>query len=162
MPGVIPPDWSHFDADRACVECFFGRLKRVFRILADDAYRMSWDTLEPSIVLCVALLNFRQRFRRHVLTRAPSGFQRTVPIPVSPGSLPAGATVRPLPRPTVHPADVRVGLTPSRAFQILADRKEEEIRLLLDPFEVTFEDWEEAIRARETTVLPDPDVVPDQ
>ena len=156
------PDWSHFDADRACVECFLGRLKRVVRTLADDAYRTSWDTLEPSSVHCVALLNFRQRFRGHGLTGAPAGFQRTFPIPMSPGSLPAGATVRPLPRPTVHPADVRVGLTPSRALQILADRKEEEIRLLLDSFEVTFEDWEEAIRARETTVLPDPDVVPDQ
>ena len=26
-----PPDWSRFDADRACVECFFGRPKRMFR-----------------------------------------------------------------------------------------------------------------------------------
>ena len=117
--------------------------------------------LEPSILLCVAMLNFRQRFRGYALARAPTGFQRTVPVPVAPGTLPAGATVRPLPRPTVHPADVRVGLTPSRAFQILSDRREEEIRLLLDAFEVTFQDWEEAVRARQTTDLSDPDLALD-
>ena len=52
-------------------------------------------------------------------------------------------------------------MTPSRAFQILADRREEERRLLIDALEVTFEDWQEAIRARETTEVEDPDVVLD-
>ena len=61
----------------------------------------------------------------------------------------------------MRPADARVGLTPSRAFQILADGREEERRLLIDALEVTFEDWQEAIRARETTEVEDPDVVLD-
>ena len=91
-------------------------------------------------MLCVAMLTFLQRFRGYALNHAPTGFQPTVPIPVAPGTLPAGATVRLLPRPTGHPADARVGLTPSHAFQILADRRAEEMRLRIDAFEIAFED----------------------
>ena len=46
VAGAIPVDWSHFDSDRACVECFSGRLKRVFWILRDDAFPLhgtSWS-----------------------------------------------------------------------------------------------------------------------
>ena len=50
-PGLPPPYWSQFDADRACVKCFFGQLKRVFPILCDDAHRISCYFLEPAIAL---------------------------------------------------------------------------------------------------------------
>ena len=50
-------------------------------------------------------------------------------------------------------------MTPSRAFRVLGDLRAEEMRLLIDAFEVTFEDWLEAIRARETTAVEDPDLV---
>ena len=100
-------------------------------------------TLEPAILLCVAILNIHQRHRGYALTRAPSGFRRTVPIPVLP----------PLLRPTVRPADVRVGLTASRAFQILTNRKAEEMRLLIDAFEGRFEGWEEAVHAPGTAAM---------
>ena len=109
--------------------------------------------------LCAAIRNFRQRRCGYALTHASTGLERTVPIPVSPGTLPAGSNVRPLPRPNAHPADARVGLTPSRAFQILADRRAEEMRLLIDAFEVTFEEWEEAVHARETAAIGQPDLV---
>ena len=72
---------------------------------------------------------------------------------------PAGATVRSIPRPIVQPADARVGFTAAHAFQILADRREEEMRLLIGAFKVTLEDWHEAIRARETTAVENPDLV---
>ena len=36
------------------------------------------------------------------------------------------------------------------------------MRLLIDAFEVTFEDWQEAIRARETTAVEDPVAVLNQ
>ena len=134
-------DWSQFDSDRACVECFFGRLKRVFWILRDDAFRMSWDKLEPTIIMCVALLNFRHRFRGYALSQTPSGFERTVPVPVVASTLPPGAPRLPLPkRPPEHVPDARVGLTPSRAYQILADQRREEVQLLLDSFAVTAEE----------------------
>ena len=50
-------------------------------------------------------------------------------------------------------------LTSSRAFQILADRRAEEMCLLIDAFEVTFEEWEEAVHARETAAVEEPDLV---
>ena len=139
VAGAIPVDWSHFDSDRACVECFFGRLKRVFWILRDDAFRLSWDKLEPTILLCVALLNFRHGFRGFALSRPVPGFQRSVPVPVQPSDLPAGAQRRALPRPPTHPPDARVGLTPSRAHEILEAGRQEELQLLLDAFGVTWE-----------------------
>ena len=128
----------------------------MFWILRDDAFRLSWDQLEPTIVLCVALLNFRQRHRGYALAQAPAGFQRTVPTPVPQGSLPVGATVRLLPRPPVHPPDARVGLTPSSAFRILADMRDEEVRLLLDAFEVTDEEWEAAVQAGQALAANEP------
>ena len=58
---------------------------------------------------------------------------------LSPGTRPAAATVR----------QSRVGLTPSRALRILADRRADEMRLLLDSFEVTLEEGEEVLQDRE-------------
>ena len=43
-----------------------------------------------------------------------------------------------------------VGLTPPRAFQILAYLRAEEMRLIIAAFEVTFAEWEEAVHSRET------------
>ena len=121
------------------MECFFGRLKRVFWILRDDAFRLSWDKLQPTIMLCVPLLNFRHRFRGFALSHPIPGFQRGVPVPVRPSDLPAGAQRRALPRPPTHPPDDRVGLTPSRAHEILESGRQEELQLLLDAFGVTRE-----------------------
>jgi hypothetical protein len=133
VPGEPRVDWSHFDADRACVECFFGRLKRTFWILRDYAFRLEWSKLEPSVTFCVAMLNFRHRFRGYALSSPPPGFQRAVPISADP---PPGASLRGLAFPPAHRPDDRVGLTPGRAFQILRHRREEEVQLLLDSFEV--------------------------
>jgi hypothetical protein len=97
VPGEARFDWSHFDADRACVECFFGHLKHPFRILPDDAFRLQWSKL----TFWVAMLNFRHRFRGYALSNppqvssAPSRFPRThllalrsggllAPLPTSP------------------------------------------------------------------------------
>ena len=38
VDGAFLIDCSHIDSDAAYAECFFGRLKRVFRILRDDAF----------------------------------------------------------------------------------------------------------------------------
>ena len=62
---------GQLDFDRACVECFFGRLKKVFWILRDDALRLAWYKLEPVVVLCVAMMNFRHRFPGFALSESP-------------------------------------------------------------------------------------------
>ena len=131
VPGAIPPDWSHFDAGRAGVECFFGRLKRLFRILADDAYRLSWDKSHPTIALRAAVLNLRRRCRGDPLTHAPLPVGHWSQAGTSDSSVAGHASNRshcptPFPcTPTVHPADARAGLTPPRAFQIPAGRRAE-------------------------------------
>ena len=103
---------------------------------------------------------FRRRLRVNARTQAlaPTGFHRTVPIPLPPGAAPTGATVRPLPS-TGYPSDDRVGLTPSRALLTLAGRRAEVVRPLIDAFEATFEDLEEAVHARETAAFQEPDLV---
>ena len=56
--GFATESWRRNEGtSRACVECFFGRLERVFRILRDDAFRLAWDMLEHTVVLCVAIPN---------------------------------------------------------------------------------------------------------
>jgi hypothetical protein len=134
--GQLPGDWASFDADRACVECFFGRLKRVFAILSDSAFRLSWDKLEPSVEFCVALMNFRHRFRGYALSSPPPAFRRRVPSGLARSQLPVGTMTRELTFPPVHRPDVRVALTPMRAFEILrcghphsADALREALRL---------------------------------
>ena len=84
---------------------------------------------------------------------SPQWFQADSSDPSFAGTLPAGANIWPLLRPTVRPADVRVGLTASRAFQILTNRKAEEMRLLIDAFEGRFEGWEEAVHAPGTAAM---------
>ena len=115
------------DSDRACVECFFGRLKRVFMITGDKGFTLSWDKLEDAVTLCVALMNFRHRFRGRALTRAPACFVRHVPVPIPCSTLPPGTEIDEGPTPPVHHADLRVGLTPARARIIAARRVPAEV-----------------------------------
>ena len=104
------------------MSCFFGWLKRVFMITGDKGFTLSWDKLESAVTLCVALMNFRHRFRGRALTRAPAGFVRHVPTPVPGSTLPPGTEIEEGPKPPVHPPDLRVGLTPDRA-RMIADRR---------------------------------------
>jgi hypothetical protein len=126
MPGAPRVDWSHLDADRACVECFFGGLKRTFSILRDDAFRPERSKLEQSVTLPVAILNFRRRFRGYALSSSPPGFQRAVPISANPppGASLQGIALRPAHRPIV----------PTRFL----DRRAEEVQLPLDSLEVPY------------------------
>ena len=50
-------------------------------------------------------------------------------------------------------------MTPSRAFRILAGRRAEEMRLLIDALEVTFEEREEAVDARRAAAVKESDHV---
>ena len=108
----------------------------MFWILRDDAFRLAWYKLDPVVVLCVAMLNFRHSYRGFALTDSPPGFQRTVPTPVPSSNIPVGAPRRGLAAPPRHPPDARIGLTPGRAYEILRGQRVEEVQLLLDAFEI--------------------------
>ena len=71
------------DSDRSIVECFFGVLKRTFRILGDEGCRLAFEHIEDVHTLCIALANANRRGRGYARTPPPPGFFRTVPVPVS-------------------------------------------------------------------------------
>ena len=125
VPNAPRVNWASFDHDRAIVECFFGRLRRVFGVLNDMAFRLTWDKLEATVSLCVALLNFRHRHRGHALTEPPRGFMRRVPTPVPSSDVPVGAVVTLVDVPPTHRPDCRVGLTPLAAYMLLQERRED-------------------------------------
>jgi hypothetical protein len=98
--GAPAMDWSHMDADRVCVECFFGRIKRVFLILCDHTFRLAGGKLGPCVQPHVSPSNFRHRFRGRGLTTPPHGFLRMVPQSIDLSSAPPGSSLEPLaPRP---------------------------------------------------------------
>jgi hypothetical protein len=65
------------DADRAIVECFFGRLKRRFRFLGDETFRLNQRKLEMAVTLCIAPTNHRQRRTGYALSTPPVQFVRS-------------------------------------------------------------------------------------
>ena len=114
------------------MECFFGRLKRVFGILNDHCFRLSWDKLEDVVTFCVSLMNFRHRHRGHALTRPLIGATRYVPVAIPASRLPPGSAVRALGSPPVHKPDARIRLTPSRAHLIMERKAPAEIQDMLE------------------------------
>jgi hypothetical protein len=92
----------------------------------------SWDRALPSACPCWTT-GIVPRTR---LADPPHGFQRMVPQSVVLSSAPPGFSLRPLPRPPIHPPDARGGQTPQRPFEILQAGRAEGIQLLLGSFEV--------------------------
>jgi hypothetical protein len=88
------PDHIEFnlcvDSDRAIVECFFGILKKQWRVLGDEGCRRSSQRLEDIVTLCIALTNATRRIRGFAPETRSSGFVRGVPVPFPHGDLPRG------------------------------------------------------------------------
>jgi hypothetical protein len=139
--AIIHGDWAHFHSDRACVECLFGRTKRVFAIINDAPFRMSWTKLKLSLVFCVWLMNFLQRFRG-IARSTPAPSFRRVPCGLARNELPLGASVSRLPAPPAHAGDARVGPTPLLGFETLKCRHPQGSEALVQAFAASLPDWD--------------------
>jgi hypothetical protein len=123
-PTGAAGEYEHFkgiDSDRAVVECFFGRLKKRFRILSDESYRGSLHLFEDIVTLCIALANERHRSRGYAEPVPRRGFVRIVPRPVSVRVLARGIPIRRAKRPKIHAPYSVTGLSPSNARECAMD-----------------------------------------
>jgi hypothetical protein len=105
-----PMDRDYFadhDTSRVIVEQWSGRIKEVFQILGDHAYRGDMDLLDDIVTFCICVYNQLVRLRGYP-GYTPPDVTSTVP---DSASVPPGVAVHPAAAPKVHPADQLTGVT---------------------------------------------------